>query len=128
MSHAVSLTLTQKIALCELDRGILRGRSWPKGQARAAWERMMKKLVAHGYAVEGDRYGDWFTITTAGREAARWLIADAEARAAAALGDANEARARGAIAQAERLLARSQRALDEANDLRGWGGVGPQHG
>lgn len=46
-------------------------------------------------------------------------IADAEARAGSALGNANEARERGQVRAAARYDAAAQRWLDEANRLRG---------
>lgn len=54
-------------------------------------------------------------------EGGRAMVVDAEAEASRALANSNEARERGRAAEAERHLAASQRWLDKANDLRGWG-------
>jgi hypothetical protein len=48
-------------------------------------------------------------------------IAEAEAKSAAYLGDSNEHREAGRTDAADRCLARAQRWLDKANDLRGQG-------
>jgi hypothetical protein len=87
--------------------------------AKATWRRVMESLVKLGYATPYVHGG--FEATPAGHEAHRALIADVEAKSAAALAKGRALEERGDKGKAERAFATSERALELANDLRGWG-------
>jgi hypothetical protein len=93
----------------------------PRGLGYAAWHRMMQKLCTLGFATPYVHNNE-YEVTEAGKAQLQRLIAEAESEASRALGNSNEAREAGDIAKADRILERSQHWLDEANDLRGWGG------
>lgn len=89
---------------------------WPKGFAKASWNRMMDRLCALGLARPYLHGG--YQITGAGRDMHHLHVVDAEARSGVALGNANEARERGDDRRTEHWDKIAQKWLDEANELR----------
>lgn len=89
------------------------------GLGKAAWERMMARLVRAGIAEPYPHGG--YGITESGRKAHAELVAHLESEAARFLGNANEEREKGNAFAAARWDRAAQAALDRANDLRGNG-------
>ena len=107
-NHRETLTLAQQMGLAAVKmHGYVPGRA--KG-------RLHTLLEASGLIVAVHRPGRPYMLSEAGEKALQRAIADAEAKAATALGNANEMGR-----PSPKYEASAQKWLDIANDLRGQG-------
>lgn len=137
MNRADDLTASQAKALrLAIDHGyVVIGRGYGRDMATenavsaATWSNLVGRglLTMHsdgrptyGNAPRAERGRNGY-LTELGRAAIQAAIVHAEAEAARHLGNYNEETTRGDTVKATRSLAASQRWLDKANDLRGWG-------